>query len=140
MFVLVLSYGISTTLLQILISLRFPIHPSKGVHWYFGLKRHFELLEASVHWRFEKITALKVSAYFAYFPAKHPGWSSSQVHSQAFLGFFQKALQSSYPVENLLAPTSIKGNSTASAISEIFQNFKNMQGKAGGCNINTCNC
>ena len=31
MFVLLLSYGVSTTFLQILISLRFPIHPSKGV-------------------------------------------------------------------------------------------------------------
>ena len=30
---LVLSYCISTTLLQILISLRFSIHISKGVHW-----------------------------------------------------------------------------------------------------------
>ena len=32
MFFLVLSYGISTTLLEILIFLRFPIHPFKGVH------------------------------------------------------------------------------------------------------------
>ena len=32
-FFLVLSYGISTTLLQILSSLRFPIHQVKGVHW-----------------------------------------------------------------------------------------------------------
>ena len=31
MFFIVLSYGISTTLLQILISLRFPIHSSKGI-------------------------------------------------------------------------------------------------------------
>ena len=30
MFFLVLSYGISTTLLQILSSQRFPIHPAKG--------------------------------------------------------------------------------------------------------------
>ena len=34
-FFLVLSYGISTALLQMLISLRFPIHPSIGVHWCF---------------------------------------------------------------------------------------------------------
>ena len=33
MLFLVLSYGISTTLLQILISLRFPIYPFKGGHW-----------------------------------------------------------------------------------------------------------
>ena len=31
----VLSFGISTILLQILISLRFPFHPSKGVYWCF---------------------------------------------------------------------------------------------------------
>ena len=48
MFFLVLSYGISTTLLQILISLRFPIHPSKGAHWCSG-KSLFELSEASFH-------------------------------------------------------------------------------------------
>ena len=33
MFFLVLSYGVSTTSLQILSSLRFPIHQVKGVHW-----------------------------------------------------------------------------------------------------------
>ena len=72
MFFLVLSYGISTTLLQILISLRFPpIHPSKCVHWC-SRKRLFELLEESVYWCFEKITAPKNSAYFAFFPAKIP--------------------------------------------------------------------
>ena len=60
MFFLVLSYGISIILLQIQIlnSLRFPIHPVKGVHWCF-----------------KKTTAPKISAYFAYFPVKHPGLS-----------------------------------------------------------------
>ena len=48
MFFLVLSYGISTTLLQILSSLRFPIHQVKGVHWCSG-KKLFEHSEASVH-------------------------------------------------------------------------------------------
>ena len=38
MFFLVLSYGISTTFLQILSSLRFPIHQVKGVHWCSGKK------------------------------------------------------------------------------------------------------
>ena len=75
MLFLVLSCGISTTLLQILISLRFPIHPFKGVHWC-SRKRLFEHSETSVHWCFKKTTAPKISAYFAYFPAKHPGWSS----------------------------------------------------------------
>ena len=42
MFFLVLSFGISTTLLQMLIFLRFPIHLSKGVHWC-SRKRLFEL-------------------------------------------------------------------------------------------------
>ena len=55
------SYGISTALLQILISLRFPIHPSKGIHWC-SSKRQFELSEASVHWCSEKLTAPKISA------------------------------------------------------------------------------
>ena len=70
-----LGYSVSTTLLQILISLRFPIHPFKGVHWC-SRKRLFKHSKASVYWRFEKITAPKISGYFAYFPAKHPGWSS----------------------------------------------------------------
>ena len=75
MLFLVLSYGISITLLQILISLRFAIYAFKGVYWCSG-KRLFEHWEASVHWCFKKSTAPKISAYFAYFPAKHPGWSS----------------------------------------------------------------
>ena len=74
MFFLVLSYGVSTTSLQILISLRFPVHSFKDVHWC-SRKRLFEHSEASVHWCFEKITARKISGYFAYFPARHPGWS-----------------------------------------------------------------
>ena len=69
----VLSYGVNTTLLQIRISLRFPIHPFKDVHWC-SRKRIFEHSEASVHWCFKKTTAPKSSAYFAYFPAKHPWW------------------------------------------------------------------
>ena len=47
MFFLVLSYGISTTLLQILSSLRFPIHPVKGVHGC-SRKKLSEHSEASV--------------------------------------------------------------------------------------------
>ena len=47
MFFLVLSYGISTTLLQILSSLRFPIHQVKGVHWC-SRKKLFEHSEASI--------------------------------------------------------------------------------------------
>ena len=69
MFFLVPSYGISTTLLQILISLRFPIHSSKGVHWCYT-KRRFELSEAFVHCILKKITAPNISAYFAYFLEK----------------------------------------------------------------------
>ena len=47
MLFLVLSYGIRTTLLQILSSLRFPIHHIKGVHWC-SRKKLFEHSEASV--------------------------------------------------------------------------------------------
>ena len=71
MFFLVPSYGISTTLLQTLISLRFPIHSSKGVHWCYT-KRRFELSEAFVHCILKKITAPNISAYFVYFLEKHP--------------------------------------------------------------------
>ena len=44
----------------------------------------------------------------------------------------------SYFVENLLTPASIKRNSPAHDIRN-FPDFKNMQGKAGGCNLKTCN-
>ena len=44
------------------------------------------------------------------------------------LGSFQNAAQSTYSVQNLYAPTSVKKNSTAHIISGIFQNFKKMQG------------
>ena len=88
LFSLVLSYGISTILLQILISLRFPIHPSKGVHWC-SRKRLFKFSEASVHWCFEKITALKIPTYFL---AKNLGWSPFYVYSQVFLELFRKAV------------------------------------------------
>ena len=71
MFIPLLSYGISTTSLQILVSLQFPIHPSKGVHWC-SRKRLFEFSGAFVHRCFEKITAPKISAYFL---TKHPEWS-----------------------------------------------------------------
>ena len=64
MLFLALSYGTSTTLLQILNSLRFPIHPFKGVHWC-SSKRLFEHTKASVHWCFKKTTAPKISGYFA---------------------------------------------------------------------------
>ena len=57
-----------------LISLRFSIRSSKGIHWC-SKKRQVQLSEASVHWCFEKFTSPKISAYFSYFPAKHPGWS-----------------------------------------------------------------
>ena len=131
MFFLAVSYGISTTLRQILISPRFPIHSSNGFHWC-SRKKLFELSDAFGHWCFEKITTAKI---FTSFPAKQPWWSSFSVHSQTFPGFFQKALQGSYSVENLLAPVLIKRNSTAYVISGIFQNFKNTQGKARGCNL-----
>ena len=71
MFFLVLSYDISTTLLQI----RFPCHPSNGVRWC-SRQRLFEHSEAPVRGCCEKTTASKISEYFACFPAKHRGWSS----------------------------------------------------------------
>ena len=73
MFFLVLSYGISITLLQILSSLRF--HPVKGVHWGV-LEKSYLKIRKHPSWCFKKTTAPKISAYFAYFPAKHPGLSS----------------------------------------------------------------
>ena len=39
-------------------------------------KRLFEHSETSLHWCFKETTVPKISAYFAYFLAKYPGWSS----------------------------------------------------------------
>ena len=44
------------------------------------LEKSFLNIRKYPSWCFEKTTALKISAYFAYFPAKHPGLSSFQVH------------------------------------------------------------
>ena len=74
MFIFVLSYGITTTLLQILSSLRFPIHSVKGVRC--CSRKKYSNIRKHPSWCFKKTTAPKMSAYFAYFPAKHPGLSS----------------------------------------------------------------
>ena len=44
------------------------------------LEKSFLNIRKYPSWCFKKTTALKISAYFAYFPAKHPGLSSFQVH------------------------------------------------------------
>ena len=72
MLFLVLSYGISTSLLQKHFSTI--SYSSIQRHPWCSRKRLFELSEPSVHWCFEKITTPKVSAYF---PVKHPVWSPS---------------------------------------------------------------
>ena len=121
MFFLELNYGISTILIQILISLRFPIYTSKGVHWCLAISRLFELSEASVHWCFKKTTAPKISTYL--FPSK-----TSRIpfkYTRRLSRDFSK--KSSCSVEKLLASD------------RIFQNLKNMQGKAGDRNLKACN-
>ena len=64
--------GISTTLLHILISLRFPVHPFRAVYSC-SRKRLFEHSETSLHWCFKETTVPKISAYFAYFLANIQG-------------------------------------------------------------------
>ena len=115
MFLLVFSYGISTTLLQILISLRFPIHPSKGVHWC-SRKRLFELSEASVH----------IVQFFSYALAGLPG-----IFPKSFL----EQLFCREPVSACFCKTEL--HSTRYLIN--FPKFKKMQGKVADCNLKTCN-
>ena len=73
MFFLVLSYGVSTPLLQILLYdfLFIQSKASIGVleKSYLNIRKHPSLC-------FKKTTAPKIFAYFAYFPAKHPRSSS----------------------------------------------------------------
>ena len=86
MFFLVLSHGISTTLLQMLISLRFLTLPFKGVYWC-STKRLFQLSEASANCCFEKIPDSKI---FANHPVEHSGVCSFEVHSQVIEEVFQE--------------------------------------------------
>ena len=39
-------------------------------------KGYLNIRKYPSNWCFKKTTAPKISSYFAYFPAKHPGWSS----------------------------------------------------------------
>ena len=138
MFCLVLRYGISTTLLQILISLRFPIHPYKGVHCcyrkgYLRFRRHRRLY-------FEKITAPNISAYFAYFP-REASRVEFFLHTLAGLpGNFRKSsLEQLFCREPVNACFS-KKDLHSILISGIFQNFKNIQGQAASCNLKLAVC
>ena len=63
-FFLVFSYGISTTLRQIFISLPLPIHPSKDVNW--CPKKDSEYSEATDHWLFEKKLTNKTSRVYSF--------------------------------------------------------------------------
>ena len=65
----------------------FPIHPLNNVHWS-SRKGLFELSETSVHWCFGKITVRNI---YPYFPAKHTGWSTYSVNSQALPRLSQKS-------------------------------------------------
>ena len=134
MFFLVLSYVISLTLLQ----MRFHFHPSKGVHWCCR-KRLFELLEAPLRRCSENTTVSKFLHIFHTFQRNIEGGVPFKYIRRPFWNFFQKVLQNSYSEENLLAPAYVKKNFTAYVIPGIFQNFKSMQGKAGGCNLKNCN-
>ena len=44
------------------------------------LEKSYLTIRKHPYWRFKKTTAPKISAYFAYFPAKHPGVSSFKEH------------------------------------------------------------
>ena len=67
MFFLVFNCGISTTMRQILISLYFSIHPSKGAHLCSG-KSLFELSEAFIH--FIGVLKNNCSEKFCILPSK----------------------------------------------------------------------
>ena len=76
MFFLVLSYGIRTTFLHFVTYFSTIFYSSIQIRPLVFLKKGISTFGSIRPWRFEKITALKIPAYFAYFPAKHPGWSS----------------------------------------------------------------
>ena len=134
MFFLVLSYSISTTLLQILISLQFPIHSSKCVHWC-SRKRPFEFSEASAHWCFEKLTAPKIPAYFL---AKHPRWSLFKYTCRSSWNFPKSCLEQLFCREPFSAFFCKKELHRQRNFSN-FPALKNVEGKAGNCNLKTCN-
>ena len=129
MSLLVLNYGINTTLLKIPISRPFPIHESKGVHWC-SRKRQFELSEASIHCILKKsLLQTFLHTLHTFERNIHDGvlftytrWSSGIFPKSSLEQLFCRVYVC------LLAPASVTRNSTAHIISGIFQNFKNMQG------------
>ena len=128
MFFLLLSYNSRTILLQILISPRFSIHWCPRIWiWIFGRIRPLIFWKTNCSESF-CILLCKTSTVgpFLNTLAGLPGTFRKSSLEQLFCG-------------NLLAPASVKKNSTENIISKMFQNFKNMQGKTGGCNLKACN-
>ena len=81
MFFLVLSYGISITLLQILSSLRF--HPVKGVHWGV-LEKSYLKIRKHPSWCFKKTTTLHT------FQRNIRGWVLFKYTCRPFWNYFKK--------------------------------------------------
>ena len=70
MFFLVLSYGIKTTFLHFVTYFSTIFYSSIQIRPLVFQKKGISTLGSIRPWRFE------IPAYFAYFPVKHPGWSS----------------------------------------------------------------
>ena len=80
---LAVIWHITITLLQSLITLRLPIHPSRGAHCcsskvFLNFRKHLH-----------KIAGLKT---FGNFPVKHPWWCPFQLPLQVFLGISKNIL------------------------------------------------
>ena len=131
-----LSYGISTTLLQILISIGFPIHLSKTVHWR-SRKKQFEFSKVSIHCCYKNNNC---SGNFCKLPVQtsrvEPFLSTLTGLPGTFPKFYLGQL---FCRETFSACFFVKRSSTVEVISVIFQHFKNIQGKAGSCNLKACN-
>ena len=135
MFFLVLNYDISTTVLQILVSLRSSVHPFKGGHWC-STKRLFELSEAFIIWCFEKNNWSKNSCILCVLSRK-------TFRMNFYLGtlaglpriFPKSSLEQLFCREPVSDYFWKKKTLQHTLISGISQNFKIMQGKARGCNL-----
>ena len=122
-FFLMLSLRYQYTQVQILIFLQFLIYPFRSVSIAVLSKKLFEFLEASAHQCFKKRAAQNV---FGNFQSKTFMLESFSSKLHTFLGVLPKAQQSSYYLENLLLPVSVKRSSIVDQIAGLFQSFENM--------------
>ena len=86
-FFLILSYSASITLIQLLISLQFLIHPFRDVHWC-SSKNFICIFGGNCSLAFPNSCTENIWKL----PVKHSCWNAFQVHLQGFKNLFRAAM------------------------------------------------